>query len=62
MNHESWLERADRLRAELARLDPSQLEDESLLRVALARWLRAEFSDEAPEDTATLALFPNLKP
>jgi len=27
-------------------------------RVAIARWLRAEFSCEPPEDTATLALFP----
>jgi hypothetical protein len=58
MNHETWLERAERLRGELARLETAQIEDESAKRVALARWLRAEFSDEPPEDTATLTLFP----
>jgi hypothetical protein len=61
MDHESWLERAERLRGELARLDAAQRQDESLERVAIARWLRNEFSDEPPEDTATLALFPTLK-
>lgn len=61
MNHQSWLDRADRLRGELARLDAAQLENESVKRVVIARWLRAEFSDEPPEDTATLALFPGLK-
>ena len=61
MNHESWLERADRLRGELARLDGAQLDDGAVTRVVIARWLRAEFSTEPAEDTATLALFPGLK-
>lgn len=58
MSSETWFEKAERLSMELARLDAAQLEDESVKRVALARWLRAEFSEEPPEDTHTLALFP----
>jgi hypothetical protein len=67
MKAEAWLERAERLRHELARLhtaevdemiEPSADERETRERVVIARWLRSEFSDEPPEDTATLALFP----
>lgn len=60
-----WLEKADRLRTELARLNSAQIDgivDEatshSQERVLIARWLRQEFSNEPPEDTATLTLFP----
>jgi hypothetical protein len=67
MNAEAWLERAERLRHELTRLRAVELdemsgtrtdEDDARERVVFARWLRREFSDEPPEDTKTLALFP----
>jgi len=67
MNAEAWLERAERLRHELTRLraaeleemiEPSPDEHDTRERVVIARWLRSEFSDEPPEDTKTLALFP----
>jgi hypothetical protein len=67
MSSEKWLEKAERLRTELTHLTQSQLdqfiepgrdEREALERVTIARWLKNEFSDERPEDTATLALFP----
>lgn len=61
-----WIEKAERLRAELARFDAARLDeavsDESTEqeqeRDVIARWLRQEFSNEPPEDTQTLALFP----
>ena len=67
MNSEAWLERAERLRHELVRLHAAELDEmmvpsvderESRERVVIASWLRSEFGDEPPEDTATLALFP----
>jgi hypothetical protein len=67
MNSEAWLDKAERLRSELARLQgaegieastPVPEDREARERVAIARWLRTEFSDEAPDDTNTLALFP----
>jgi hypothetical protein len=67
MNPEAWLDRAERLRHELARLraaeldemvEPSADEHDARERVTIARWLREEFSAEPPEDTATLAFFP----
>ena len=67
MNSEVWLEKAERLRDELTRLHAAELDEivtpnpeerDARERVAIARWLRCEFSDEAPEDTNTLALFP----
>jgi hypothetical protein len=65
MSTHTWLEKAERLRAELGRLRaldrPHLGEDgaDSVERVAIARWLRTEFSDEPAEDTRTLALFPD---
>ena len=68
MNSEAWLDRAERLRHELTRLhaaeldemlEPSADERETRERVVIARWLRSEFSDEPPEDSTTLALFPD---
>ncbi len=70
MSSQTWLEKAERLRSELARLraaqpppvaDPDLDGEEALERVAIAQWLRSEFSDEPPEDTATLALFPDIR-
>jgi len=67
MNAGAWLERAERLRHELTRLRAAELDEMSETRtdehdarerVVIARWLRREFSDEPPEDTKTLALFP----
>jgi hypothetical protein len=67
MNSEAWLEKAERLRGELTRLHaaefdeivtPNTEEREARERVAIARWLRSEFSDELPDDPNTLALFP----
>jgi hypothetical protein len=40
-------------------LEPSADERETRERVVIARWLRSEFSDEPPEDSTTLALFPD---
>jgi hypothetical protein len=66
MNSEAWLEKAERLRGELTRLhaaevdeivEPSTDERETRERVTIARWLRSEFSDAPPEDTATMSLF-----
>lgn len=61
-----WNEKAERLCAALARLDAALLDeavhDESFdhdqRRGVIAQWLRQEFSNEPPEDTQTLALFP----
>lgn len=67
MNAGAWLERAERLRHELTRLRAAELHEMSETRtdehdarelVVIARWLRSEFSDEPPQDTKTLALFP----
>lgn len=69
MNAEAWLERAERLRHELTRLRAMELDEmsgtrtdelDARERVVIARWLRSEFSDEPPEDTKTLALFPEV--
>jgi hypothetical protein len=65
MNPNAWLEKAERLRSTIAQIrDVDCAEDqradhspEILERVAIAHWLRQEFSDEPPEDTATLSLF-----
>jgi hypothetical protein len=67
-----WLEKAERLRTELTRLNSAQIDGivdalpdrEAQERVVIARWLRTEFSDEPPPDTATLALalFPHAPP
>jgi hypothetical protein len=59
MNSNAWLEKAEQLRTELARVpEVRRHEDrESLERVVIARFLRQQFSDEPPEDTATLSLF-----
>lgn len=54
MNHETWLEKAARLRTHL-----DALPDGADQQITIAIWLRQEFSDEAVEDTATLALFPS---
>jgi hypothetical protein len=53
MNHESWLEKAERLRVHLDGL-PHDVDKT----IAIAIWLRLEFSEERPNDTATMALFP----
>ena len=61
-----WNEKAERLRAELARIEAARsdeaVQDESFehaqQRSVISRWLRQEFSNEPPEDTQTLALFP----
>ena len=67
MNRNTWLERAERLRSSLAHLRQTEAYDEptvdhleSIERVAIAHWLREEFSEEPPEDNGTLALFPEL--
>ncbi len=61
-----WLEKAERLRAQLHQLKaahydqittPTRAETEFIERVAIAEFLRAEFSDERTEDTET-ALLP----
>lgn len=64
MHTNSWLEKAERLRAYLAhRRDLNLSGDmESAEREAIAHWLRAEFSDQPPEDTATLPLFLGSNP
>lgn len=63
----AWLEKAEQLQGTLAHLKAAPPADagvvdsdeqEAMKRLTIARWLRAEFSDEPPEDTATLALFP----
>jgi hypothetical protein len=68
MNHDSWLAKADQLRAELEQLKAADAHERGRSnvgdgtereRVLIARWLRSEFSDELPEDTATIALFPD---
>ena len=69
MSSHTWLEKAERLRSELARLRAAHgfpvvaagASDETAReRIAIAQWLRSEFSEEPPEDTATLALFPDV--
>jgi hypothetical protein len=66
MNSEAWLEKAERLRSELSRLHTAEFDEivtphpeerDARERVAIARWLRSEFSDAPPEDTATMPLF-----
>ena len=66
MNHDSWLAKADQLRAGLGHLKAAELDEplapsmgdhEERERLYIARWLREEFSDEKPEDRATL-MFP----
>lgn len=65
MNPNEWLEKAERLRSTFSRLHDVQENQESgahdqietLERAAIAHWLRQEFSDDPPEDTATLPLF-----
>jgi hypothetical protein len=64
MNPNAWLEKAERLRSSLARLrltasheETSADHLESVERVAIAHWLREEFSDEPSEDARTLPLF-----
>jgi hypothetical protein len=64
MNPHAWLEKAERLRSSLVRLRQTQAHDEtteehleSIERVAIAHWLREEFTDEPPDDTQTLPLF-----
>jgi hypothetical protein len=65
MNSQPWLEKAERLRHALARLRDTQAfngnaaadEPAAIERVAIAHWLRQEFSDEPPEDTRTGLLF-----
>jgi hypothetical protein len=63
VNANHWLEKAERLRSTLTRLktidDHSAALDglDSIERVAIAHWLRQEFSDEPGEDTQTLPLF-----
>jgi hypothetical protein len=67
MPSESWLQRAERLRSTLSRVRDSQRVDTEAFhhdpadveRVAIAHWLREEFSEEPHEDTATLPLFPS---
>lgn len=61
MNSNEWMEKAEQLRSELSRLRAEREQGESAImeRAAIAQWLRREFSDEPPEDTATLPLrFP----
>lgn len=66
MSSEVWSEKAERLRAELEHLNSALLDgfDDSpktrreLEEATIARFLRAEFSDEAVEDTTTMPLFP----
>jgi hypothetical protein len=59
MNPNDWLEKAEQLRTELARLpEVRRHEDrETLERAVIARFLRHQFSGEPPEDTATIPLF-----
>lgn len=55
----TWLEKAERLRSELAHVRTGDAAiRESQERAVIASWLRSEFSDEPPPDTKTLALFP----
>ena len=62
MSAQIWLEKAEELRLEMARVRSQEVADvggrEALERLAIARWLRTEFSVEPAEDTQTLALFP----
>lgn len=74
MNSEEWLEKAERLRSTLADLREAHRPEfpatapvgfappEALERVAIAHWLRQEFSDRPPEDTQTLPLFAGSAP
>lgn len=66
MSTQIWLEKAERLRAQLQQLKaaqfdqlttPTRAETEFIERVAIAEFLRGEFSDERLDDTAT-ALLP----
>lgn len=66
MSTQIWLEKAERLRAQLHQLKaaqfdqlttPTRAETEFIERVAIAEFLRSEFGDERTEDTAT-ALLP----
>ena len=65
MNPNPWLEKAERLRSTIASLrqvgtsenEPGEEGPAAMERLAIAHWLRQEFSDEPPEDTATLPLF-----
>ena len=62
MSAQIWLEKAEELRLEMARVRSQDVADvggrEALERLAIARWLRTEFSAEPAEDTQTLTLFP----
>lgn len=63
MRAQTWLERAEELRLEMMRVRSQETDpagQESLERLAIARWLRTEFSQEPAEDTQTLALFPDV--
>jgi hypothetical protein len=73
MNSEEWLEKAERLRSTLAYLREAHrpcaaastvdfAPPEALERVAIAHWLRQEFSAHPPEDTQTLPLFTGSGP
>lgn len=63
MSAHIWLEQAAELRLEMARVRSQDatdvVEQESLERLAIARWLRTGFGTEPQEDTQTLALFPD---
>lgn len=62
MSAQTWLEKAEELRLEVARVRSQEADacgQESLERLAIARWLRLEFRAEPAEDTQTLALFPD---
>jgi hypothetical protein len=64
MSAHTWLEKAEELRLEMARVRSQETDvagQESLERLAIARWLRTEFSAEPAEDTQTLALFPDQR-
>jgi len=65
MSSEIWLEKATLLRSELDHLNSALLDGfednpkrrQELEEATIARFLRREFSDEPPEDTATMPLF-----
>lgn len=73
MNSEAWLEKAERLRSTLADLREARRTEithlhavlpldapATLERVAIAHWLRQEFSEQPAEDTQTMPLFSTL--
>jgi hypothetical protein len=65
MSREIWQEKAHRLRSDLENLNSTLIDGfvdspkhrQELEEATIERFLRREFSDEPPEDTATFPLF-----